>query len=76
MPSDSSCTNKDLEKNSEMPASDPSDPSFQVSLDDHEDPQNMPSWRKWTSIVVLGGGALCATCLSSIVRLRCFSFTF
>jgi hypothetical protein len=43
--------------------------AFQVTLDENENPLNMPSWRKWTAIVVLSAGALCATCLSSVVRL-------
>jgi hypothetical protein len=72
MASDSSSIKNDLEKDAAAADSDPStgspfSDSFQVSLDDNEDPQKMSSWRKWTVMVVLSLGALCATCLSSVV---------
>lgn len=66
MASDSLPMKNDLEKEAVTPDSD-SD-SFQVSLDENEDPQHMATWRKWAAMIVLSAGALCVTCLSSIVH--------
>jgi hypothetical protein len=61
---------EDVEKDTVMfkdvaPAS-----SFQVFLDDTEDPQNMSPFRKWAIIFIVSWGGMCATCSSSIVRLH------
>lgn len=42
---------------------------FEVFLDEHDDPQRKPEWRKWLIIAVISAGSFCVTALSSIVRL-------
>ena len=40
---------------------------FEVTLDPEEDPKNLPTYRKWIAVLVIAGGAACATCASSLV---------
>lgn len=46
---------------------------FQVFLEEHERPLNLPVWRKWVIVVVICTAALCVASASSMVRLL-FSF--
>lgn len=39
---------------------------YEVVLEPHDDPKNMSAFRKWTIVLVICSGALCATCASSM----------
>ncbi|PFH48800.1 hypothetical protein AMATHDRAFT_149102 [Amanita thiersii Skay4041] len=42
------------------------DPAFKVLLDETDDPQCMPTLRKWVAITVISSAALCVTSASSL----------
>ena len=44
------------------------DDEFLVTLDARDDPKRMRTSRKWTVVLVVCSGAMCATCASSMVR--------
>lgn len=43
------------------------DEEFCVTLEPHEDPKNIPNWRKWMIVFILASGAHCAACASTVV---------
>jgi hypothetical protein len=51
----------------ETPTKDDSD-DFRVTLDDSDDPQCLPKFRKWLIVVIIGLGTLLVTCDSPMVR--------
>lgn len=40
---------------------------YAVTLDSHEDPKNLSSWRKWSIVLILASGAHCTACVSAMV---------
>lgn len=41
---------------------------WEVSLEKSEDPKNMSTWYKWTIVLIVSSGAMCATSASSMAR--------
>ncbi|CAA7261302.1 unnamed protein product [Cyclocybe aegerita] len=44
----------------------PNKDSFEVYLDEREDPKNLSTLRKWIAVVVISTAALCVCCASSV----------
>lgn len=42
------------------------DPYAVTSLDPHEDPKNLPTWRKWAMVFILASGAHCTACAAAM----------
>ena len=51
---------------------DKSSDKYLVTLDESEDPKQLPGYRKWIAVSVISAGAFCATSASSMVRTVCF----
>ena len=44
--------------------------SYLVALAPEDDPQCMPTLRRWVAVLVISSASLCVTCASSVVRIR------
>lgn len=40
---------------------------WEVTLDGSEDPKGMTTWCKWAILLTVSSGAMCVTCVSSMV---------
>lgn len=48
------------------PIDDPRDPAYKVTASPHDNPYNLPRYRKWIVVVIVACGALCTTSSASI----------